>query len=144
MSLCHEIVTARKYGAVRCGLSAQASPTVAELATEFGLLADPAKYVEISSASARSILELLLTHDMAYGVEIMPAARATELTERFLAQFGADGVRYYTNAVFDKTQPAGPPWSSARWTPMTTATFDSGVLIMAPELSGCVWVEDED
>jgi hypothetical protein len=57
----------------------------------------------------------------------MPEQQAEQLTERFFAQFGA-GARFVTN----------------NWCPATDATFDGGVLVIGPQRSGCLWVEDED
>jgi hypothetical protein len=122
---------------VRCGYSTH--PALTGLAIEFGLAADPEYYQEIDAAAARRHLELILHHDLAYRVQHMPIARAAELTARFLAPFGTERVRYFTNATdFDAT---GQNWA---WNPVTTATFDTGVLVVGPQLSGCLWVEDED
>jgi hypothetical protein len=76
---------------------------------------------------------------LAYNAEIMPAARAVEFAEQFFAQFGADGVQYYTNGTFHEQIGSG-----AEWNPVTAATFDTGVLVIGPWRSGCLWVEDED
>jgi hypothetical protein len=139
-----EIHAARDCGVVHCGVSAHPSPSLAEVAAEFGLAPDLASYKEIDAASARRLAELVLNQDMAYNAEIMPADRAAELAGRFLAQFGTDGVRYYTNGTFH--EPRGPKltWSGAGWDPVTEATFDTGVLVLGPGCSGCLWVEDED
>ena len=45
-------------GKVRCGLSSQLSPSVAELAQEFGLLYHPDFYREIDCVKAREVIEL--------------------------------------------------------------------------------------
>jgi len=33
---------------------------------------------------------------------------------------------------------------STRWTPATDATFDMGLLVIAPNKVGCLWIEEED
>ncbi len=142
MGVAAKIRAARRCGVVHCGVSARPSPTLVELATEFGLAPDPASYTEIDAAAARRLAELVLGRDLAYNVEIMAAARAAELTGRFLAQFGEQGVRFFTNGTFHEV--SDPERSGAGWNPVTAATIDTGVLILGPLRSGCLWVEDED
>jgi hypothetical protein len=139
-----EIHEARDCGVVHCGLSAQPSPALAELASEFELAADPANYWEIDAAAARRLAELILNQDMAYNSEIMPPSRASELADRFLAQFGTHGVRFYTNGTFHEGRGPKLGSPSAGWNPVTAATFDTGILVIGRHRSGCLWVEDED
>ena len=127
MSVSDDIRAARHYGLVRCGLSSLSSPTVRELAREFGLCDDPGCYREVDEASARSSVVRHLHRDMAYDAEIMPMSQADQLANRFFAQFGA-GSKYFTNNSC----------------PATSATFDEGILVLGPDCSGCPWVEDED
>lgn len=145
MEVSDEIIAARIYGFVRCGVSSQPSPTVQELAREFGLRDDPSCYKEIGVSSARRLVRLVLHRDLAYNVEIMSESRAAELTDKFFAQFDP-GARYFTNGTFherprriNESVTAGASWDA-----VTEATFDTGVLTIAPKCSGCLWVEDED
>jgi hypothetical protein len=145
MAVSDEIITARKCGSVRCGLSSQPSPTVQELAHEFGLRDEAGCYKEIEDSSARRLVRLVLRSELAHHSEIMPESRAAELTDRFFAQFGP-GARYFTNGTFHE-QPqriSETVTTGASWEPVTEATFDTGVLIIASRYSGCLWVEDED
>jgi hypothetical protein len=96
MAVSDEIITARKYGSVHCGLSSGPSPSVQELAREFGLRDEPGCYKEIEESSARRLVCLVLHRDLAYNAEIISESRAAELTDRFFAQFGP-GARYFTN-----------------------------------------------
>lgn len=127
MSVSDDILAARWVGVVRCGLSSLTTPSIAELAQDFGLRGDEKIYQEVDEATARSTIRLLLHRDMAYEDEVIPLSRAEQLTEEFFAQFG-DGSRFYTNHGW----------------PATEATFDGGILISGPDRSGCLWVEDED
>ena len=131
MGVAEDIIAARIYGSVRCGSSSQPSPTVPELAREFGLRDEPSCYKEIDELAARHLIQSVLHRDMAYNMEIMPEARAAELADRFLTQFG-QGTRYFSNVD-------GPGCH-----PVTAATFDTGLLAIGPDRSGCLWVEDED
>jgi hypothetical protein len=108
------------------------------------LAGDRTKYKEIDVTTALRLLELVLNQDMAYGVKIMPADRATELATRFLDQFGTVGTRYYTNCEYLEPQDSSLSWTDVVWNPVTSATFDTGVLVMGFHGSGCLWVEDED
>jgi hypothetical protein len=127
MAVSDDILAARRFGVVHCGVSSLRAPTVAELAKEFGLRPDAACYREIDQACARLSVQRLLHRDLAYSAEVMPEQQAVRLTERFFAEFGT-GARFFTN----------------NWCPATDATFDEGVLVISPQRSGCLWVEDED
>src|SRR3954447_18194151 len=97
MTVAEDIIVARVYGVVRCGMSAQnTSPTISALAREFGLYDEPSFYKEIDETSARHLVRLVLHRDMAYNAEIMPEGRAAALADQFLAQFGT-GTRYFSN-----------------------------------------------
>jgi hypothetical protein len=144
MNICAEIESARDCGRIHCGLSSQASPSVAGLAAEFGLSGDPCVYREIDATAAQRLVQFVLNQDMAYNAEIIPMPRAAELAERFLDQFGINGARFYTNGVFRESNDPSLTWPGASWNPATEATFDTGVLIISPTCSGCLWVEDED
>jgi hypothetical protein len=127
MGLNEQIIAARRFGVVHCGMSSQPSPSITELASEFGLRDDPATYREIDETDARECVQRLLHRDQAYEVQIMPEEEAARLTREFFAQFGPES-RYFTN----------------NWCSATKATFDEGVLVMGPRRYGCFWVEDED
>lgn len=144
MDVAAEIHAARDCGVVHCGVSARPSPTLPELAAEFELAPDAANYREVDAASARRLIELILNQDMAYNSQIIPPGRAAELTDRFLAQFGTEGVRFYTNGTFHEGQGSKLGSPSASWNPVTAATFDTGILVIGTRCSGCLWVEDED
>lgn len=145
MSGAEEIIAARRCGVVRCGLSLRRSQTVSGLAREFGLRDDPRYYDEINALDANYLIWLVLHRDLAYNAEIMPAARAADLRNRFLAQFNP-ATRYFTNGTWHLppiTRPDGVI-QGASWQSVTDATFDTGVLAISPKCSGCLWVEDED
>ncbi|HXG11461.1 MAG TPA: hypothetical protein VNK04_17030 [Gemmataceae bacterium] len=145
MGVAEDIIAARIYGTVRCGLSSRASPTIPESAREFGLRDEAGCYKEIDEEAARRLLRLVLHRDMAYNVEIMPEVRAAELADAFLAQFGP-GTRFFSNGTWHLPAVVRPDGGviGPSWDPVTSATFDTGVLAIGPEWSGCLWVEDED
>ena len=146
MTVADDIVGGRIYGVVRCGLSEKAAPpTLAELVRQFGLGDDPASYKEIDETAARYLIHLVLHRDMAYNAEVMPLARAVELADQFLAQFGPD-TRNFSNGSWHLPPVVRPDAVACgpSWNPVTTATFDTGVLAIGQARSGCLWIEDED
>ena len=126
-----DILAERDCGVVHCGLSRVAYKDVLKLAEEFGLREDPSAFEPVAASDAVALVTSVLHKDMAYSHPLMPEERAKELAQRFLAQFGAE-ARFYSNG-----------WPRA-WKPATDATFDTGVLVIGDERSGCIWVEDED
>jgi hypothetical protein len=145
MGVAEDVIAARIYGVVRCGLSSLVSPSVPEVAREFGLFDEVVLYKEIDKPAARRVLQRVLHRDMAYNGEVMAEARAVELAEQFLAQFRQD-TRYYTNGSWHmpSVELSDRVVHGASWDPVTTATFDTGILAIGPERSGCLWIEDED
>jgi hypothetical protein len=131
MSICEDIIAARGAG-TRCGLSSQQSPSVDQLAEEFGLETVPS--IEIEAEEAHSIMQFVLQRSLAYNSRLMAPERAAELATLFLAQFRSEGTQYYTNGGFMR----------GKWMPATLSTFDTGVLVVGPRCSGCLWVEEED
>jgi hypothetical protein len=120
----------------------RASASPMEAARLFGLADAVDIYHEVSYAEARAVLAAVLHKDMAYGCEILPHAQAEQLASDFLNQFQLDCSRFYTNGEYGlpRTQPnVGPGWMSA-----TEATFDTGVLILCADVTGCAWFMDED
>jgi hypothetical protein len=142
VGVAEEIIAAR---GARCGLVSLASPAVWEVAREFGLREGDLCYKEIDADDARRLICTILRQDLAYNSEQMPLARAEELTEQFLAQFSSDS-RYFTNGTWHLPATVRPDGIviGASWDSVTDATFDTGVLVIGPERSGRVWVEDED
>jgi hypothetical protein len=151
-SIIDEILSKRECGYRTCVVEdRQFAPPVADsdlfqLADAF--VAEPdftglgAHWTKIGREDARSIIEELLYKDMAYGVSIMPRATAKNLAERFISLFG-EGARYLTNGNFilPTTDPRSVPNSGD---PISTSTFDSGVVCVDTNRLGILWVEDED
>ena len=115
------------------------------MAREFGLRDAAGCYKEIDELAASRLVRMVLHRDIAYNAEIMPEARAAELADTFLAQFGS-GTRYFSNGTWHLQSVVRPDGvvCGPNWDPVTRATFDTGVLAIGPERSGCLWVEDED
>jgi hypothetical protein len=79
---------------------------------------------------------LILYEDLAYHVELMPHTDAQLLAGAFVAQFEAP-ARYFTNGEFVNG-------TLSQFTPMTEATFNTGIVVLGLSSAGILWVEDED
>jgi hypothetical protein len=136
------IETLRNAGLVRGRVLQEtfASPELAALA--FGLKGDPAIYSEVGPKEAACVLRSVIHRDMAYEMELVPLRQAEELAEQFLRAVGSVGARYFTNGTFGLPRPS--PNVGASWSPATEATFDTGILVITPERTACLWFEDED
>ena len=73
-------------------------PHLPELAREFGLRDELGSCKEIGEVASRRLIRWILHRDMAYNSVVMPEARAVELSDRFLGQFGV-GARFFERAV---------------------------------------------
>jgi hypothetical protein len=139
-----EILAERSCGRVHCGTTD--ADSLEGAAAALGLTAEEGIYREIARDVAQDLVVELLHRDLAYGLQIMPLDRALDLADRFLVEVTRDSCRFFTNM----TAPMEPAPTSSRvrvgpsWNPATTATFDMGVLVVAPSGGACFWVEDED
>lgn len=127
----------RKYGITRCCCVGTSDLSPVGLLTVFGLSQREDLLVEISADSAREILSRLLCSSFVGHFESMPPRHAHELASEFVSEIASEGVRFYSNGLW--TSP-GPP----SWNPLTDAVYDGGVIAMGPEISACVWIEEDD
>lgn len=123
-------------------LPGAASASVTDVASSFGLLDSPECYEEIDAVEAARVLENVLHRDMAYKAEIMPMSLARELSGEFVAVFADSDARFFTNGEWGR--PMGALGIGPSWAPVTSATFDTGVLVVSDQRVGCVWCMDED
>lgn len=137
MAVMDDILAERDCGVVHCGVSRFAHKDVLELAREFGLHDDPSAFAPVTASNAVALVASILHEDMAYSQPMMAAERAKKLAEQFLGQFGAE-ARFFSNGW------TGWDDGSTGWNPVTDATFDTGILVIGSDRSGCIWVEDED
>lgn len=145
--LATEVKVKRRCGVVHCTLASLevlglgTHSTAASVVRALGLRGPDEGYentalIRITAEVARSVIEGLLTKDLAYGSDILPAEDANFLATTFLSYF--PGGTFYTNGEL------ALPGQVATWTSMTDATFDAGVLAMTNDNAGLLWVEDED
>jgi hypothetical protein len=142
--LCARILGARDAGDAIVRVERARVDSPEEAAHLLGLRASAVDR-EIDAGEARMILQAVLSEDMAYGVEIINAATTARLAAAFLQAFDDEAARWFTNATWrvDEHSVTGVP-SLGGWFPATSATFDSGVLVVTATRIGCAWFMDED
>lgn len=126
-------VAVQKIGAPAEGISAHLDAFVSALRFK----AIGAEWREITGEQARTFLRHILSQSLAYGSEVMPVEVADGFADRFLDTFSSDG-RYFTNGILYKRVDA------AWWTPISDATFDTGVLCADSSTTGMLWIQEED
>lgn len=102
-------------------------------------------WIEIPRRMARKILQHVLSESLAYPDPIMDEEEASQFTERFLDLF-ASGSRYFTNGTCsgETTIYTSTGEEVLGWRPISTATFDNGIIAVNPRRIGMVWAEDEN
>lgn len=109
------------------------------LVTSLDLTPSPVWY-PMSRSEAKKGAASILHRDRAYDGEIMPANDASRLARGFLGFFTNGDVKCFTNGRLIK-----PSSESDRgWNAITEATFDCGIIVVADDSIGILWVADED
>lgn len=116
--------------------SLDASTTAKDLVRAFRL-DPPESWIELDRGRAAKITTRVLHKDLAYDLPTMPFEVAEELALHFLSFF-ENGATFLTNGEH------GVDGNLERWTGLTAATFDTGVIGVDEERVGMLWVEDED
>jgi hypothetical protein len=89
----------------------------------------------VPEVEGRRIGRDILHADLAYHIELMPSSAAESLVERFL-RFFPEPRAFLTNTTPTESGKAGSP--------ITTATFDEGIVLVAGGRAGILWAADED
>uniref|UniRef100_UPI00333EF042 hypothetical protein n=1 Tax=Castellaniella defragrans TaxID=75697 RepID=UPI00333EF042 len=118
--------------------------SAAEAAAKFGLSDSPECYDEIDEIEAVMVLTRAFNKGLAYSVEIMPLAEARNLAASFVAEFLNASARFFTNGDWGQPKFPRDGVTSTSWSDATSATFDTGVIVISDHGTGCVWCMDED
>lgn len=130
------ILKERCCGVVRISFSEQPKGLTAT-AESAGLSTRAESYIEIGREKARDILVYLLHKDLAYGSEIIPLKRASEIADLVFLDFQEGEATFLSNSDWKNNE-------LSTWNPATQATFDSGIIAIGKKSSFCIWFEDED
>jgi YD repeat-containing protein len=128
----------------------------------------PDLWVSLPPSAARLHLLYCLRHDLSYGAECIPKARAEELLTAFFLLCGTGKLEFFTNnlpwspAVYDRVKNAtetrlvvigeneveqlGWGQRGGEWvrTGLSQSGFDTGVVVVSHDRAGILWFEDED
>lgn len=126
-------------GLVEVGIWPSADAAVASGARSVGLRAAPKR--EITREQAHELVAALIECDLAFHAPRGPKWEAESLASTFLGMFPGDEARFFTNGELGLEHIAG---RSGAWSPLTNATFDTGVVAVEGGTVGVFWVEDED
>lgn len=144
--VCAEIAAARDVGATTC--LARARPGKLGLVDSADHIAKLAGFRKlgrdwhaIDRGTAQAIAAAVLERDLAYNHPVLDRAKAAELAARFIALF--EPAHYFTNGTLGPAH-AENKRRDSKYHPITRATFDTGIVAVGRQLSGILWVEDED
>ena len=94
--------------------------------------------VRLDRATAHTAIERGLRRTPAYDAEWVNVSKGRQVADAFVACFHSD-AEFLTNGYL---------WLSNEdtraWTPLTSATFDTGIVAVDDVTAGILWVTDED
>jgi hypothetical protein len=96
---------------------------------------------ELDSLEARTLLADILSTELAYSSMVMDRAEAVGWADRILTSLFPTDAKLFTN--LDVLEPSKASSYGCSFSG-TDATFSVGVIAVAPNAIGLVWVEDED
>jgi hypothetical protein len=100
------------------------------------------QWVDLSREAAEQVVVALLFRDLAYGIPGgLGLGAADRLASRILAVL-PDTSLFVINGEFGLSH-AGLS-SNTQWQPLTTSTFDAGIVGVADDIALVFWVADED
>ncbi|HKP55385.1 MAG TPA: hypothetical protein VJV78_01620 [Polyangiales bacterium] len=141
MHILAELAAARRSGVIHAHFTPRDGRALEELLAEFELSPNVSALNPVDLQLAERIAALVLAQDLAYGIQLMPLTDAARLAAAFVELFAGSKADCFTNASFNEE---GGRLSLSEWTPLTDATFDTGILVLSTERAGCLWVQDED
>jgi hypothetical protein len=96
----------------------------------------PDMWTDLEGPDALQAATRVLHLDLAYKAPVMPIDLARSLAVRFLDGCG-ERAAFLTNGSLGLS-------GTGQWSPLTDATFDTGIVGVAAKRVGLIWVEDED
>lgn len=89
-------------------------------------------------ADIRTLLEYAISKQMVHDFEEMSGEEASSIVDRFFGLFNAKSIRMFTNATYRN----GLAWRSIMKERRGTVYFDTGVVIIADDRIGLLWIAD--
>ena len=135
-----EILKGRKCGYFRINSCWVYKAPLEKIMKSFGLFPNPEALREIDVKSAKEVLVSVLWKDLAYKTELISKELAEERAGFLIEQFQDSSTKMYTNGDWVNYHEK----KSSGWSPLTSSTFDAGVIFVDRKHAACVWVEDND
>lgn len=136
----HALFDARPIGRLRHVLLSTPEESIDRVLALCGLRPDAAALTEVDRTTAMAQLTTWLYQDLAYGSPCMERDRAAAWASAILDDGTDAQSRFYSSDSGISSSEA-----TRRWTSLTDATFDAGLLIrLKPGRWACWWIEDED
>lgn len=134
--------------AIERGAGSTAIQVADALGHASGLKAIGQSWRAIDRDDAAIVLARCLRFDLAYHAPLMATNEADALVQAILA-FPGDAREFLTNGSWAKPSTYRRGGESGivvgpSWTPLSTATFDAGVVAVSDERAVICWIEDED
>jgi hypothetical protein len=120
-------------------------PIIDAFVQQLGFRALNDAWIAITRQQAEALIRRVIGYDLAYGAALTDLDTASDLAGRFIGCFG-DQARCYTNGTWHEADTAisQSVIRGASWTPITPATFDTGVVCLDDRNIAILWVQDED
>ncbi len=125
-------VTFRRVGNAE---GATASAIASALVQGLGMTPPPS-WTALDPRQALTVGTRTLFADFARDMPLMPVGVASDLARRFIESLGPD-ASFFTNGTLALKH-------GGKWTPLTRAAFDTGLIGVSSARAGLLWVEDED
>ena len=143
----------RQYGVVRAGARELPAPTTTYLSqgTELALVnsfmkaqgfAIPKWWVFLNAIMANETLAGVIHKDMAYDSPMNDEVACKQIAQEFICLFDQKSALFLSNGML--YAPLKVKGSGSGWDPLTSATFDGGVVGFDGSLIAYFWFEDED
>ena len=132
-----EIPKERAYGLTRCCCVSSRGTSLYRALVAFGLEPRDELLTEVPAEVGAAVLERILAVSFVGQLEAMSDHRARALSAEFVDAFKHQGGKFYTNGDWSSL-------SAHTWTPLTDSVFDGGLIAHGPDISACVWVEEDD
>jgi len=143
MNICEEVISRRSFGRVICEIfNASERESRAEALQRFdyrNLSND--QWIRADREEAKNVLTHCLSRDLAYDAEIMDVNEARSLATAFVESFPPEAF-FMTNS--QAYLGADLVRNGIEWSPLSSATFDTGIIAETDVVLGMLWVEDED
>ena len=149
----HRVRRIRKCGVVRAGARELPAPTTTYLdqGTELALVNNymktqgfetPTRWYFLNEVMANGTLAEVIHKDLAFNSPLNDVEDCKQIAQEFVGLFNRKNSLFLSNGML--YAPLKVNGVSSSWEPLTSATFDGGVVGFDGSLIAYFWFEDED